>query len=326
MWIAVLLGWILFVATLVIQSDLSFAIAVILLCQGPLIMGLAYGVLRVRSIAARAVDLRRTVTSVAKHTARIESQLSDLRSMLADLPSEARLAAEEMEARILAGFGTRTRSAARENYRQLEALTNLHAIIPVDRPMPATRGFPASPDLLLLLVDLVRRDEPRLIVECGSGTSTLWLARALRHFCVDGRVVALEHDKTFTERSHQLLVDHELTSYAEVRDAPLEEFIIDGVTFHWYAADAWSNLHDVNLLFVDGPPRYVSDRARYPALPLLIDRLASDATVVVDDLIRKAERDMVDKWVLDNPKFSDERLQLEAGAAVLRRKGAEPIA
>jgi hypothetical protein len=49
-------------------------------------------------------------------------------------------------------------------------------------------------------------------------------------------------------------------------------------------------------LFVDGPPGAIARQVRYPAFPLLADRLAPGATVVLDDSRRSAEAAIVKAW------------------------------
>ena len=97
-----------------------------------------------------------------------------------------------------------TRKELKQTFRQLEALQNLNAVLPTSDVLPATRGWAASPDLLLALVNLVITERPSLIVECGSGASTLWLALALRRFGIDGRIIALDHDPVFSGRDPRL--------------------------------------------------------------------------------------------------------------------------
>src|SRR6202021_2796612 len=82
------------------------------------------------------------------------------------------------------------RTEVKQTFRQLEALQNLNAVLPATDVLPATRGWAASPDLLLVLVDLVISERPSLILECGSGASTLWLALAMRRFGIDGQIIA----------------------------------------------------------------------------------------------------------------------------------------
>ena len=212
------------------------------------------------------------------------------------------------------------RKEIRQTFRQLEALQNLTALLPANDLLPATRGWAASPDLLMVLVDLVISERPSLVVECGSGASTLWLALAMRRFGIDGRIVALDHDPVFGGKTRDLLARHDVSELAEVRDAPLESFSLAGETYSWYARRAWEDLTGIDLLFVDGPPATTGHQARYPALPLLSGSLSPVATAVLDDLIVPDMQKVVRLWLDAYPDFSSEILPLEKQAAVLRRR------
>ncbi|MGW5364519.1 class I SAM-dependent methyltransferase [Actinopolymorpha pittospori] len=204
-------------------------------------------------------------------------------------------------------------------YHQLEALQNLYSVIELDQPIPQTRGLSTSPDLLLLLVDLVRVRRPHLVVTCGSGTSTAWLALALRKFGIDGRVVALEHDQHRHDETRALIETRGLGDLAEVRLAPLEPVDVDGESFNWYTRSAWEDLTDIEILFVDGPSPASSGRhARLPALPLLAKHLRSDHVVVLNDNYRTDEREIAASWLRMFPDYSAEGLSPEKEAVVLR--------
>ena len=207
----------------------------------------------------------------------------------------------------------------RQTFRQLEALQNLSAVLPVSDVLPATRGWAASPDLLMVLVDLVITERPSLVLECGSGVSTLWLALAMRRFGIDGRIVALDHDPVFGGKTRDLLARHDVREFAEVRDAPLESFRLDGETYSWYVRRAWEDLTGIDLLFVDGPPAATGHQARYPALPLLTGSLSLVTTVVLDDLVVPDMQKALRRWLDAYPDFSSEILPLEKQAAMLRR-------
>ena len=127
------------------------------------------------------------------------------------------------------------------------------------------------------LVDLVYEHEPEVVVECGSGRSTVVLAEALRDVGL-GKVVALEHDWEFWQETVILLEERDLFTHAQVRHADLD----DG----WYARSSWKDLRGIGLLLVDGPPRKTGWEARAPALTLLRDRLLPGAVIVLDDIDR----------------------------------------
>jgi hypothetical protein len=208
----------------------------------------------------------------------------------------------------------------KQTFRQLEALQNLNSVLPAGGVLPATRDWAASPDLLLVLVDLVITERPSLVVECGSGASTLWLALAMRRFGIDGRIIALDHDPVFGGKTRDFLARHDVSDLAEVRDAPLESFSLDGETYSWYARTAWEDLTGIDLLFVDGPPATTGHQARYPALPLLIGSLSPVATAVLDDLVVPDMQKVLRLWLDAYPEFSSEILPLEKQAAILRRR------
>jgi len=249
------------------------------------------------------------------------AELRKLNDSVASLPRT-----NDLDAAVLKGTldATRRVRAAiekeiRQTFRQLEALQNLSAVLPTTDVLPASRGWAASPDLLLVLIDQVVTGRPSLILECGSGASTLWMALAMRRFGIDGRVVALDHDPVFADKTRDFLVRHGVGDLAEVRDAPLEEFDLGGETYAWYARAAWEDLTGIDLVFVDGPPAATGHQARYPALPLLREALSPAAVVVLDDLIVPDMQKVLRLWLDANPDFGSEILPLEKQAAVLHR-------
>lgn len=212
------------------------------------------------------------------------------------------------------------RRALADEYRQVEALINLRHLIPFSTPMPPTRGWAASPDLLLYLVTLVRDRSPQGIVELGSGATTVWLAHAVRHFGIDScHIVAIDHDADYAAWTAAELARHGLGGHAGVRHAPLREIDLDGQRWRWYDLAAISDIAACDLLIVDGPPGPLQPLARYPALPALIDKLGEDATVVLDDYRRPDEREIVQRWLRGQPGWIAQEIDHEKGTAVLSR-------
>jgi predicted O-methyltransferase YrrM len=214
---------------------------------------------------------------------------------------------------------SRLETELKQTFRQVEALQNLTTMLPTSDVLPATRGWAASPDLLLVLVDQLIAQRPSFVVECGSGASTLWLALALRRYGIEGRIVALDHDPVFAAKTRDFLARHGVSDLAEVRDAPLEDFSLADGTYAWYARRAWKDLAGIDLLFVDGPPAATGAKARYPALPLLREALHPAATVVLDDLVVPDMQETLRLWLDAYPEFGSAILPLEKRAALLRQ-------
>ncbi|MCP2327381.1 putative O-methyltransferase YrrM [Hamadaea flava] len=204
-------------------------------------------------------------------------------------------------------------------FRQVEALLNLYATVTVREPLPPSRKWAMSPDLLAYLVSLVQVRKPSLIVELGSGLSSVWLGYALEKSGHAGRLISIEHDAEFLAKTRRMLADHGLDHLVELRHAPLSELTLDGESWPWYDRAAFASLSGIDLLIVDGPPAATRDHARYPALPVLSEQLASDAVVIMDDCVRQEETDIVSRWRDAYPGWNLEVLPHEKITSVLIR-------
>jgi predicted O-methyltransferase YrrM len=290
----------------------TVAVLVTAWLAGALGLGLATGAGAVPTVALMALGpLLGGLLLLIRHSLDLASRIGNLAGETKRMHGTVRQVGPRIEKKI--------KEEIKQTFRQLEALQNLSVLLPANDVLPATRGWAASPDLLMVLVDLVITERPSLVVECGSGASTLWLALAIRRFGIDGRIIALDHDPVFGGKTRDLLVRHDVCDLAEVRDAPLESFRLDGETYSWYARRAWEDLTGVDLLFVDGPPATTGPQARYPALPLLNGSLSPVATAVLDDLIVPDMQKVLRLWLDAYPDFTSEILPLEKQAALLRR-------
>ncbi|MGH1563804.1 class I SAM-dependent methyltransferase [Mumia sp. DW29H23] len=202
---------------------------------------------------------------------------------------------------------------------QIQSTIHLFSLLPAEGRIPPMGGWAASPDLVEVVVDELVSRRPSLVVECGSGVSTLWFGLAIRHFGLDCKVVALEHHEGFAEQTRAVLARHGLGDVAEVRLAPLTEVEVGGYRGRWYDPDALTTLTDVGLLLVDGPPAATGVHARFPAVPMLREKFADRVSVVLDDMIRNDEQEVARMWEDLLPGFSREDLRLQKRATIFRR-------
>jgi predicted O-methyltransferase YrrM len=192
----------------------------------------------------------------------------------------------------------------RAQTRELEGLHQLYAGFLPRAPMPSSGQWALNPTDLLALLHLIEQRRPRLVLELGSGTSTVWIAYALER--IGGRLISLDHDPGYAEQTRTMLRAHGLTGVAEVRDAPLSPVEVRGADFDWYAAAALTGVDGVDLLLVDGPPGSTGPMSRYPALDMLRGKLSRHATVVLDDISRDDEQETLRRWAQE-----DTRLRIE---------------
>jgi len=178
----------------------------------------------------------------------------------------------------------------------MQALTQLMAHFAPTAPLPLVAGWALSPSGLLYLTNAIERREVELVVECGSGTSTLWMALAMRRKG-SGKVIALEHQEEYAARTRAVLEAHGVSEWAEVRVAPLISTTTPRGEFQWYDIDVDTLPGPIDILFVDGPPGTTGRYARYAALPSLAPVLAANGLIVLDDADRAEERDVLAFWL-----------------------------
>ena len=181
---------------------------------------------------------------------------------------------------------------------QIDAMLQLHRRFPMDGQVPLMWGWALSPRGLLQVVDLAV-EGCDLVVEFGAGTSTIYLGRALRE-AGRGRLVAIEHLPEIADHVQANVRRHGLEDIVDVRLAELTYHEIRGNTYHWYDTQQLDDLHDIDLLIVDGPPARKGILTRFPAVDVLGSKLRSGAYVVLDDAQRDEERQIADQWLRDD--------------------------
>ena len=194
------------------------------------------------------------------------------------------------------------------SYRQSEALQQLFALLKFSAPIPPTRSWAASPDLLLTIADLVRTRKPRLVVELGSGVSTLILSKAGAR-----KVISIDNSTEFAQKTRDMLKAHKVSG-VEVRVAPLKAHA-SGVD--WYDTAKLKDLKKIDMLIIDGPPGSKNPDARKPALKELLAKLSPNVVVVIDDVNRKGEREMAEAFAKALTRHTLTILNHEKGTAVI---------
>jgi hypothetical protein len=141
------------------------------------------------------------------------------------------------------------------------------------------------------LVARLRVRAPRLVLEAGSGVSTLILAGYARDH--DATVVSLEHDPRYARQTAKLLDRHGLGGVVTLCLAPLRRH--PSGRGPWYACPLPDG---IEFAIIDGPPKSVGGRAA--ALPALLPHLARVWELWMDDGNRKSEKDAAAAWARDH--------------------------
>ena len=193
-------------------------------------------------------------------------------------------------------------------YRQTEAFIQLSNLMQFKSAIPPTRSWAASPDLLLLISEIVKKNKPALVVELGSGVSTLVCAKSGAR-----KVISIDNSEQYGGKTRDLLKEHKVRG-VEIRIAPLRPYANGS---EWYEVSVLKDLKKIDLLIVDGPPGSKNPEARYPALREFKDKLSAKAIVIIDDVNRDGERKLAEDFAKALPNHVLTILDHEKGTAVI---------
>jgi hypothetical protein len=144
----------------------------------------------------------------------------------------------------------------------------------------------------------------RYIVELGSGVSSIYLGRLVRQR--GGHVWTVEHDGKWADAIERQLSDESLDSAVTVVRAPLVPTMSTWPDEEntWYEPDtlrAGITEQPIDLLVIDGPPASDASRrhSRYPAVSFFSPLLADDYAIILDDIDRPGEQEIMKRWEQD---------------------------
>jgi predicted O-methyltransferase YrrM len=205
--------------------------------------------------------------------------------------------------------------------RNIQALIDLHNRIEFRQPLPSLGNWTASPELITTLYSLMHLHQPGTILELGSGASSICAGYFCEHLGT-GKVITVDHNAEYTEITRKNLNTHQLNEFVQIRHAPLKDCQVQGKRHKWYDISMLDDIGKIDMLVIDGPPLKTQKHARYPALPLLHDKLSDQAVILLDDAARREETEIIKRWLELFPEFESEFIHSDKGLCILTRKSA----
>jgi len=166
--------------------------------------------------------------------------------------------------------------------------------------LPYLGSWKADVGLLVLLTDHILEYKPKLVVEFGTGASTLIIAKA-QEMAGGGRLISFDQHGDFVDSTRQWLADHGLE--ADLRAVGLTPSD-GGWPGLWYDHGPLPN--GIDLLLIDGPPWVIHPLTRGSA-DTLFHRLSPGGTIMLDDGARPGERVVARRW---RQRWSDFEFEL----------------
>lgn len=199
--------------------------------------------------------------------------------------------------------------------RQIQAFTGLEnywrtSELPTGNT--ENHSWPISSDFALYLVTLLEQNDYDLVIEFGSGVSTVVVAKALAKMAprrMGKPAVAFasfDHLEQYYQQTQAMLKQAGLDGYVQLHHAPLQDWRApSGHIYPYYACqEELARLAQQHipvglrvLVIVDGPPAATGTHARYPASPLVLQYFAgAHIDFLLDDFIRADEKEVAQQW------------------------------
>ena len=239
---------------------------------------------------ALSIETSTRMHALSKEVRTASGRVTKVQGLVADLPRD--------NAKQRAQLMRDIKNDLRFQTHQIEALLQVLPRLGDHPLLPPSGGFAMDARALGELSDVLIARAPKLVVEFGSGTSTVWAAHQVARS--GGRVVSMDHNSFYAEATRAELRRHGLQDTAEVRVAPLVER--EGETA-WYDEAVFSDLANIDVLIVDGPPAATGKHARLPALGAVRAALSPGAIIVLDDIARDDEQEILAEWISRWPEF-----------------------
>lgn len=168
------------------------------------------------------------------------------------------------------------------------------------------------------LVDTLREKRPAVVLELGSGASTVLIAATLQALGLSKtRHIAVEHLPEYLQKSQANLQLQQLSTNTEFWLCPLVPAEKEGEPPWYDGVPAKLGTTKIDVLLVDGPPGSSHPASRRPALDVLQAHLAPNALILLDDASRDEETLILKRWQQDYPHMQIQHIKKGKGCAVI---------
>lgn len=265
-------------------------------------------------VAGQALELQRLKEELQK-AASLKSSEKEMKEYAVDqslLFIEKQIKESEVRVRKLINKGLMNA------VKQLEAFWGIYNWFQSGNSFLSFHGWPISPDMGLFILEKMQEKHYDLIVEFGSGTSTVLLAKSVESFLHQigdldqtkkgpplPEIFSFEHDAVYFTKTKKALQSAGLDRFVRLMHSPLVDWESDGATYKFYDCQTelinLANKHKgANLrilVLIDGPPSSTCSNARYPAVPYVFSILqGNNIDIMLDDAARPEEKKVIDLW------------------------------
>jgi predicted O-methyltransferase YrrM len=276
-----------------------------------------------------AKNLETLTETLQQHKTELDAQLKKQANELASLRKN-----------LSANLKTEVANAARQigDFISLQNYFSTGQLSDIQLEM---NGWPVSTDFMLYLVKLIDLNDYDLIIEFGSGASTLAIAKTLTKLAPrrQGKppvgFASFDHLEQYYQQTQAQLKHAGLADALQLHLAPLAEYTApNGNHYPYYScqlalaalAQQHANQPLRLLVSIDGPPAKTGKHARYPAAPLILAHFkGASIDLLLDDAVRAEEKEIAALWQTDitaaGMHATHQYIELEKGASLIHIEG-----
>jgi hypothetical protein len=180
------------------------------------------------------------------------------------------------------------------SFNLLQTLINGYPVLPFT-------GSSLRPFCMAHVVNDIIINERKCIIEFGSGISTIILGRLLKKNNLTTTILSIDHNADWLKFLNKSKEINEIKDQVQLIHAPLKasNYSIDDMM--WYDTTILSKETSgkvFDMVLIDGPSAYqpTIEKSRYPALPFVINKLACNSSIYLDDANRPGEKYILQEW------------------------------
>ena len=190
---------------------------------------------------------------------------------------------------------------SKEKVEDLAAYLLIQDLVKFPEYFPTTSSSLRFHTLAVILNDILINGRQN-IIEFGAGISTLAIANLIKKNHLNCNFFSVEDNSDWLNILKSYLMKNNLQEHVNLIYAPLEKTNLALENNSWYSINALSENINKDLKFslviVDGPGAWKPEirLSRYPAVPYLLNFLADNFSIYLDDMNRKGEKKILSLW------------------------------
>tara|TARA_R110002020_G_scaffold293535_4_gene509066 strand:- start:20491 stop:21213 length:723 start_codon:yes stop_codon:yes gene_type:complete len=185
---------------------------------------------------------------------------------------------------------------------QMWATKKLQSLFSGEHFIPQT-SWSMSPQGIVHCLNIISINKPKAIIEFGSGSTTLYIAKLLQLEKHKISFFSIESDLEWKSEIERQIQFYNLKDYVTIILAPIIESP-EKINYRdqkkWYDTSVIETLikkvNHFDLIIVDGPFGSSTPFARYSAFPFLQNQTSAESIWLLDDTERDQEREIIREW------------------------------